>query len=676
MKTGRGWPIAGALVATLGGSIVGPHAQGARPMTLVNLAELPRVQDVQLSPDGRHVSYMLAQADWTANRLVPHIWRQTIGGGSPVQLTSTDGGDSFARWSPDSRALLFIARGDGGAQIFTVPAEGGPVTQVTHQPSGVSSAAPPAWSPDGSAIYYLANDPPSTEHADRQRQRDDVYAFEGDATRRHLWRVNVASGAAQKVGDGPYSILGFKLSRDGTRVVTHRAPSLLPDAVVRGEVWVSDAAGLNGHAVTRNDLEEFDAEMSPDNAQVLFLAEANAALESYFVSTVFVAPAAGGTPTMLAPDFPYAIDRATWAPDGRSVLAVANMGAHSEIVRIGLADRRVTVLTDGPHSVQFWSLTPAAGRMAFQFDEPTRPGDAWTLPVDGGVPTRVTGIYDSLATEFDLPRQEKRTWKSADGTTVEGILFYPPGYQPGRRVPLVVQLHGGPIESDKFGFGPGVVVNYVPVLTARGYAVLRPNYRGSAGYGNRFLRGVIGDYFGHMQADVLTGVDALVAGGIADGDRLAVMGWSAGGHLVNKLVTTTTRFKAAASTAGVANWISLFAQSDTFVNRAVWFGGLPWGPRAAPDTFWNSSPLKDVARVRTPTLLIAGENDARVPMAQAIEMYRALTANGVETRLYVAPREGHQWGELRHQLFKANAELEWFERHVLGRTYTWERAPH
>jgi dipeptidyl aminopeptidase/acylaminoacyl peptidase len=313
--------------------------------------------------------------------------------------------------------------------------------------------------------------------------------------------------------------------------------------------------------------------------------------------------------------------------------------------------------------------------MVFQLDEPTRLGDVWTLALDGKPPTRVTGVYDTLARDFQLPRQERIEWTSSDGTAVEGLLFYPIGYQPGTRYPLVVQLHGGPDDSDKFGVGPGFLVNYLPVLVAKGYAVLRPNYRGSSGYGNAFFRGIVKGYFSHQPDDVLTGIDFLVRRGIIDPERMGVMGWSAGGHLTNELITATSRFKAASSTAGVADWISMYAETDTRAGRNVWFGGSPWENDAATTVSWDNSPLKHAADVKTPTLFFVGENDARVPMPQAVEMYRAIKAHGVPTHLYVGPREGHQWGELRHQLFKANAELEWFEKYVAGRKYTWETAP-
>jgi dipeptidyl aminopeptidase/acylaminoacyl peptidase len=351
------------------------------------------------------------------------------------------------------------------------------------------------------------------------------------------------------------------------------------------------------------------------------------------------------------------------------------MGVHNEIFRIDVASHTAKPLTEGRHAVYSWTVNQTARRMVFQFDEPDRLGDAWTLPIEGGTPTRVTGWYDSLASEYALPRQEKVTWKGADGVAIEGILFYPIGYEAGKRYPLVVQLHTGPHESDKFGWGPGVLVNYVPVLTGKGYAVLRPNYRGSAGYGDAFRRDVVHNYFNNMHLDVMAGVDAVIRSGIADPDRLAVMGWSAGGHLTNKLITFTNRFKAASSSAGAADWISFLGETDARAIHAEWFGGFPWKKDATIDPFWNNSPLKDVARVRTPTLLFAGEEDLRVPMSQVEEMYRGLVANGVDTRFYVAPREGHQWRELRHQIFKANSELEWFDRHVMGRTYTWEQAP-
>jgi dipeptidyl aminopeptidase/acylaminoacyl peptidase len=310
-------------------------------------------------------------------------------------------------------------------------------------------------------------------------------------------------------------------------------------------------------------------------------------------------------------------------------------------------------------------------------DEPSRWGEVWTLPIAGDRPaaTRVTHQFDTLAQTFAIPRQEKAEWKGADGVAIEGVLSYPAGYVAGQRYPLVVQLHGGPMESDKFGIGAGSTLFYLPVLTGKGYFVLRPNYRGSAGYGAAFARDVNDGYFHQMTSDVMLGVDALIARGLVDQDRLVVTGWSAGATLVDKLITVTDRFKAASSTAGISNWVSLYGQTDSTSFRRTWFGGTPWRKEAPAELFWNNSPIKDVAKVKTPTLFFAGDADTRVPKEQSIEMFRALRTLSVPTQLLIAPGEQHQWTTLPHVLRKANTELEWFEKYVHGRAYTPEKPP-
>ena len=257
--------------------------------------------------------------------------------------------------------------------------------------------------------------------------------------------------------------------------------------------------------------------------------------------------------------------------------------------------------------------------------------------------------------------------------TVEGVVTYPADYQAGQKYPLAVMTHGGPQAADKYGIGS---MSYeIQVLAGKGYVSLQPNYRGSTGYGDAFLRDMVGHYFQNAHLDVMAGVDELIRRGVADPDRMVKMGWSAGGHMTNKMITFTDRFKAASAGAGVAQWMSMYAQSDIRSYRTPWFGGTPWQKDAPIDAYWNNSPLKDVANVKTPTLFFVGERDPRVPMPQSLEMYRALKSHGVPTHLYVAPREPHGWGELRHQLSKLNAEIEWFEKYATKRPFTPERAP-
>jgi dipeptidyl aminopeptidase/acylaminoacyl peptidase len=672
MKSFKGVCAGLALAGILSCPGAPAHAQSKRLFTLVSLAELSRLLGPQLSPDGKTLAYFVSVTDWKLNRSVFHLWRQPTAGGTPQQLTFTETGDiPVVRWSPDGTTLLLSRDG----QLLLLPAGGGEARQLTKHATGVGS---PTWSPDGTTVYFTAADARSAEERDRDRLRDDVYAVDENFKHRHLWKIVVSTGAETQITTGASTVNEYRLSRDGLRVVVQRAPTPYDEDAHRGELWVMDASGENARVLTSNAIEEKGIDISPDNSQALFLADTNERLEPYYPTTIFVVPTSGGTPRALATDFGYTIDQALWAPDGRSIIASANMGVHSELFEIDARTGRARQLTEGTHLVvPGWSIG-RSGQLTFQLDEPTRFGDVWTLALGGtstSTPTRVTNQFDALERDLALPRQEKIEWKAADGATIEGILFYPIGYEAGRRYPLVVQLHAGPMESDKFGAGPGLLLNYFPVLTAKGYAVLRPNYRGSAGYGAAFLRDVNNGYFHNMAADVLAGVDHLVRTGVADPQRLVVMGVSAGGTLTQKLVTITDRFKAASAAAGVSDWASLWGQTDNTAFRRTWFDGTPWQAGAQIEQFWANSPVKDVANVKTPTLLFAGESDIRVPVAQALEMFRALKSQNVPTHLYVGPREGHLWQDPRHLVYKANIELEWFAKYAGGGAYTWEKAP-
>jgi dipeptidyl aminopeptidase/acylaminoacyl peptidase len=652
-------------------------AQTKRAMSPVDLIEVPRVLDPQLSPDGRQILYVLDRPDWKENRRIGHVWRVNADGSAATQLTYGQRGETSPRWSPDGARIAFLARrGDNeDAQLYVLDNAGGEARQVMKHPTAVATIQ---WSPDGAAIYFLAPDAKTQDEKDREKVKDDVYAFEENYKHRHLWSVNVGSGVTRKITQGDYSVGSYDVSDDGRKIALHRAASPLIEHSRTSEVWVMNADGGGALQLTRNQVIESGARLSPDNSRVLFTSGSNEKFETYYNTNLFIVPAAGGEARQVAADLPDLESGAAWAKSGRALFFVANYGVHSQLVEIDLASKAITPLTRGNHSIQDWAFVRSADRHVFIRNEPAR-AEVWTMAAAPrrGAPdvsgTQVTRVFDDVVARFALPKQERVEWKGADGVAVDGLLYYPVDYRPGTRYPLVVQTHGGPQASDKFGFGSWS--SYVQVLTGRGYVVLKPNYRGSTGYGDAFLRDMVGHYFNQAHVDVLAGVDHVIRMGVADPDRLAKMGWSAGGHMTNKVITFTDRFKAASSGAGAANWISMYAQSDTRFYRTPWFGGTPWEKNAPIDKYWNDSPLKYVSNVKTPTIFLVGEEDARVPPQQSVEMHRALKHNGVPTRLYLAPREPHGWGELRHQLFKINAELDWFEKYVNGRPYEWTVAP-
>jgi dipeptidyl aminopeptidase/acylaminoacyl peptidase len=669
--TTSSWRIPVAAVLVLAGATISLRGQSPRPMGIVDLLNVPRLADPQLSPDGRDVLFTRSEADWKLDKRVTHIWRARIDGSQSVQLTSGAEGETTPRWSPDGKTIAFTAKrgADEFAQLYLLPTDGGEARQLTTHPTAVSDIE---WTPDGAALYFKASDAKSAEEKARERAKDDVYAYDENYKHTHVWKVAVASKEERRITEGDFSVTDFDLSDDGRRLAYHRAPSPLLGDGDKGEVWAANADGSNATQLTKNTVGENGAAISPDGSQVLFLSDSNARFETYYNGRLFVVPASGGTARpLVGENEPFDVSQAVWSRDGKSIYFVANLGVHGEAFVVPAGGGKPKQLTDGKHNIGGWSQ--GGDRFAFTVSSSTSAGEIWTLAASDTAPKQVTQVFDSLPREFKLGRQEAIQWKGADGATVEGIVTYPVDYQPGRKYPLAVMTHGGPAAADKYSIGS--TSNEFQVLAGLGYVSLQPNYRGSTGYGDAFLRDMVGHYFQNAHLDVVTGADELIRRGIADPDRMVKMGWSGGGHMTNKIITFTDRFKAASSGAGAAQWVSMYAQSDIRAFRTPWFGGTPWQKNAPIDVYWNNSPLKDVANVKTPTLFFVGERDPRVPMPQSIEMYRALKSNGVPTHLYVAPREPHGWGELRHQLFKLNAEIEWFEKYATKRTFTWENAP-
>ncbi len=593
--------ILAAGLAAMPAAVPNASAQGKRPMTIIDLIDLPQVGSPRVSPDGTELLYTRSGTDWKKNGRTTHIHRVGADGSGDIQLTNGERGESSPRWSPDGASIAFLARrGESPfGQIHRMSNRGGEASPLTQHESSVQSFA---FSPDGEHIFFLAPDPKTAEEKRKDDLRDDFFAFDEDYKQRHLFRVSTSGEGprdAERITEGEFSILQFQLSDDGMRIAHSRAPTPLLDNRDEGEVWIMDADGGNALQLTDNTVIESGAQLSPDGSQVLFVSASSADFETYHNRNVFLMPAAGGPHRVLYEDWPYEANGATWAPDG-SIYFIGNTGVRSQLFHAGVDDAEPTPLTAGDHTIVGWNFASAANRHVFGISNREANGDIHLLAADGGDPTKVTSVFDYLEETFELPVQEAVRWNGEDGVEVEGLLFYPLDYREGQRYPLVVQTHGGPRSSDKFSFGRSS--NYVQVLTARGYAVFKPNYRGSTGYGDDFLRDMVGHYFNQAHLDVMAGVDHLIELGIADGDRMAKMGWSAGGHMTNKIITHTGRFKAASSGAGAVNWISMYGQSDVRHPRTPWFGGTPWQEDAPIDTYWGNSPLKDIYGSRRPPL--------------------------------------------------------------------------
>lgn len=648
------------------------QSEDPRAMTAVDLIGLPVISQPKLAADGKQILFRVSEVDWKKDKRISHIWRQNVDGTGLVKMTNGATGETGAIWSPDGNIIAFRSKraGDKKNQIYLISNNGGEAERLTKHKTNVDSLT---WAKDGSGLYFLANDDRSALEKARKKVKDDMIRFDDDKPQKHLWFVDAKTGEARQITSGDYYVRNYNLSPDGSKIVHDRAPTGLLDDRWNSDLWVIDTDGGNAVRVTENNYPESGARLSPDNAFVLYRAGVNATGEPYYNDNLFiVSVGANGNQRIMVEDLPYEIDAAEWGRNTETIFFVGNMGVHTELFELDVEKNQATQLTDGQHALRGWHYQREKDRHVAGIATRTNPGDIWQINRRGKL-KQITRVLDDIERTYRLPRIEAIKWTGDDGVEIEGLLYYPLDHDESKRYPLVVQTHGGPLSSDKFGsFSTG---RYAQVLTARGYAVLQPNYRGSVGYGDVFARDMVGGYFTNAHLDVMTGVDTVIEMGLADPDRMIKMGWSAGGHLTNKIITHTDRFKAASSGAGAVNWISMYGQSDIRMNRTPWFGNTPWVKDAPIDVYWNNSPLKDIWKVKTPTLVLVGEKDVRVPPPQSVELHRALKFNGVPTKLYMAPGEPHGWRKPSHRLFKINVELDWFEKYLFDREYEWETAP-
>ena len=575
--------------------------------------------------------------------------------------------------SPDGRHLAIDRPPEGytADEVYIADADGAGLERLTRHPTSVRDIS---WSPDGEWIYFIATDD-RTDEEEAHHDRYELIEPYFETTRfRHLWRVNVRTGDRQRMTQGEGSVKAYDIAANGT-VLIRVAPANDLDAAYDSELWITSSAEPGGHfrRITSNDWMEGNARLSPDGRRVAYTARVGAGGLEYVQNNLVVLDVESGASRILTGGVNFEVDGHAWLPDGSGLVVAVQAGARSGLVRIDVETGAITELSLQDRHLSDWSLADDGGVLAV-FQTPESNGDLWRVEARGdGGDTRLTTIGASTVSAFNLPQQQLVRWHSTDGQEIEGFYFAPlTAAAADGPPPLVVQAHGGPRSADEFGQWKWS--RYVPVLTAQGYAVLWVNYRGGVGYGDDFMQAMEGEYFAHAADDVLSGVDAMIERGLADPDRLIMSGWSAGGHMTNRIISMTTRFKAASSGAGAVDWAMHHLTSDTRQARRLLFGADAWGEGELDRVFFPQSLLRDLHRVETPTIIFAGADDERVHPAQSIMLYQALRNLGVETRLYLAPGEPHVFSDLDHRLFRINAELDWYARHI-GGSYVWQPLP-
>jgi len=627
------------------------------------------VGNVRPGPNGHQVLLEVSEAvmDETTSAIRTHVHLAAADGSSMRQLTRGDASCSHARWSPDGRWIAFLSsRGGEHGNLWRIRVDGGEAERLTGLDASIETFA---WSADGTRIAFVSPDPtPESRTKAEEARRDALVVGSEDRVRRvRIVPAEPDADGARPVttlDHGPGSISGIygratlDWSPDGSLIACAVADSPRIDDWPSCDLVLLPTDGSGARRLVSGAAAEGDPRFSPDGATVAF--RMTVAEPIWPVATrVHLVPTAGGDVRALAttPDERGSI--IGWSAAGDQVLV-------EETWRT--VDRVFAVPTDGSAS---FGLTPPdvmvsdpvidhrRSRLGFTGESSDRPPDGFVTSLENFEPVQVSDVHELPGHAIGVT--EVITWTTDDGLTIEGLLTYPVGYQLGQRVPLLTIVHGGPAGVFTQRFIARRSVYPIAAFASRGYAVLRPNPRGSSGYGREFRYRNVEDWGGADSRDILAGVDHVVEMGVADPDRLGIMGWSYGGYMTSWIIGNDPRFRAASIGGAVTNLISFTGTTDIPDFLASYMNADHW---EAPERWWERSPIAHVGRITTPSLIQHGERDERVPLGQAAELHTALRRRGVPTTMIVYPRQGHGVREpkLRAQAMQAN--LDWFERWI------------
>jgi dipeptidyl aminopeptidase/acylaminoacyl peptidase len=648
-----------------------------KPVTIDDVLAMNAVASPVISPDGSQVIYTVRAWKQDGDRMESrtHVWRVAVAGGAARQITYGDRGDSQPQWSPDGRYISFVsARGAGSGddaprgQIYLMRADGGESWKLTDAKEAIASYS---WSPDSARIAYVTTNARSSDEESAIRKRDDERVFEGDFRFQHLWTIDVESKAAARLTDGDaYTVTGApSWAPDGDRLVFSGKPTtMLRD--YRSDVYLADLRTKSVDRISTNPGPDANPQWSPDGTTIAWVSEPTNArpigdgtLPSYIGhSHLILYEVAKRSPRdVWSSGFDVDVNAPQWSADSKHIVFVAGKRAYSEVFRFDVAAGTYTQLTRHK-TVSYGSRSKDGKVIAVTLDSPQMPGEVHVTDASFATFRKLTDTNPQAAS-FSLGETEVVTWKSSDGWDVEGVLLKPVGFTPGRKYPMLVVAHGGPAGAYVNNYRVGGLEGG-QLWAGQGWAVFYPNPRGSTNYGEKFLRANVNDWGGGDYRDIMTGVDALIARGIADPDRLAHIGWSYGGYMTAWVVSQTNRFKAAMVGAGLTNMTSMYGTNDIPNVLVTYFGGYP--TKETLPLYSARSAMTFIDNVTTPTLILHGANDERVPTGQAYEMFRALKDRGRTTELVFYPREGHGIAEYYHVKDRLQRIRDWVARYTIG----------
>lgn len=685
-------------------------AQGAHTPTFEESLGLRQISSPLISPDGRFVAYRVRETDWKENAYTRQIWLANVATRATFQLTRDKKSSGPAEWSPDGRWLAFIAerapnaieppepkdekkadakadvKADSAAaagggkpadkQIWLISPEGGEAWQLTRSETDVDSFH---WSKDGKRIVFAANPPESQAGKDRKESFSDYEVFEKDYNQNQLWLVDVQAAAAaflpakavQLTRDPALNVTDYSWSPDSTRIAFSATANPLLAFGGDQDIYLLDLAHDNAvRKIVALDGPDDAPVFSPDGRELAFstsLAQkyyyyANGHVAVARLDALLAAPAK--TPaaiTDLTARFDEDVRPSAWGPDG--IYFVAQQKTATHLFRVDPKTLAIARLTSPDnYNLGDVSFTADFKSLAVTAQDATHMTELYVSTTAPFAPRPLTDMTAQVK-DWALGTAEVVSWRSQDGASIEGVVRKPAGFQPGKKYPLLVMIHGGPTGVSEPTLAAGDSYYPVQAFLAKGALVLEPNYRGSAGYGAAFralnVRNLgVGDMW-----DVMSGVDALIARGWVDPGKLGSMGWSEGGYISAFLTTHTDRFKAISVGAGISDWTTYYVNTDITPFTRQYLHATPW---VDPAIYAKTSPITTIKQAKTPTLIQVGSADKRVPVPNSFELYRGLQDQKVTSRLILYTGYGHPITKPKSNRAVMQANMDWFSHYIWG----------
>ena len=625
------------------------------PEAMVNL---PVVGTPELSPDGSMIAYTLRETNMEGDEssFTTHIWVANADGSMNRQFTRGEQSATNPQFSPDGRYLSFISTRENGRQIFKMYLDGGEAKKITSAGNGVGSYQ---WSPDGTRIAYTMTDPQTDEEKARERERRDVILVDRDFKFSRIYVQHIEADSAQAIYAGDLHTTSFDWSPDGSTIVFAHQPTPRIDDRYRMNISTVPADSGAVTSLVYREGTDGSPHFTPDGNYVVFTSHGGR-LEGIGIDDLFVVPASGGEPRALAHTYDRNVSITGFDAAG-NLLITERRNTVSALYRVPLDGGEPELITPENGIYNMFAVNRSGSRVAFTFEDSDTPREVYYADLEGFEPVKISSAFDEISFP-EFGRTDVLTWNSPDGMEIEGLLTYPVGYEPGDRVPLILMVHGGPagVYSQTFTGQGGIYA--IQYFAEQGYALLRPNPRGSTGYGKEFRYANFQDWGYGDYEDLMSGVDAVIEMGVADPDRLAEMGWSYGGYMTSWIVTQTDRFKAVSMGAGLSNLVSMVGTTDIPGYLTAHMGGPYRGGNM--ETYQRHSAVYFMDDVVTPTQIIHGDGDLRVPLGQGQEFYWALQEKGVDSEMILLPRTGHGPTEPKLIAEVSNRILEWFDKYI------------